>query len=558
MNFAQGYVAADAALAPTSHILVPSAKLVGSASFYSWFGKNPHAGDWVVSIGGYAKDYVPAPWYPRPSRIGLNFTVGDNIQIIGQGYCAVTPKCAMAGGSLHLALSVGPVSAYADLIFDAYINFEPFHFRASLLVAIGVSCDVDILFVQVHVNVHVGADIVVWGPNEFGGRAHVDFWFFAFDIAFGSIEDATANRAIPLDSFVDMVTKPGPDHAASSTDTVGGVGDPNTLHKYSVESGLAFQGPPPPATAAGDFPSTGATSVFKVLAGPLALRIDCGFALSEAKLTLPNNQAPRTILLPDGSQAPAVFSWPMHCTASQNLTSSLSVTVKKIIDDHNQPVQGGFRAELVTKTASTAMWSVWDAARDPLFNDKTPPSLTNANGGLVNLVHGVRILPPKPGRITSRIIEFNPSLAMNSTILPQLPLPARGPPQGAQYGPVYFEDKDGSGNPIDGTTRWNDFKQMWIPLNQADPPVEAVSARRKEMVNQIAQVLEWWIRPADQMAKNDAPPGSNIVAIKTSVVANAPRNLASGRTDWQLVDEQPSGMVSLLDVYCPALPYVCV
>ena len=142
LNFVNGYIAADASLAPASHILVPTAHLTGQASFYMWFGNNPHAGNWVASVGGYSRNYKPATWYPQPARLSLNFTVGDNIHMIGQAYCAVTPKCAMAGGSLHLSLSVGPVSAYADLIIDAFINFKPFHFRAEISLTVGIECDI--------------------------------------------------------------------------------------------------------------------------------------------------------------------------------------------------------------------------------------------------------------------------------------------------------------------------------------------------------------------------------------------------------------------------------
>jgi hypothetical protein len=142
MNFISGYIAANAVLAPASHVYVPMARLTGGASFYTWFGQNSHAGDWVVSVGGYSRGYNRPSHYPNPDRIGLNFTLGDNIQVIGTMYLAVTPKCAMAGGSLHMSLSVGPVSAYCDVMLDAFINFKPFHFRATISLSVGVECDI--------------------------------------------------------------------------------------------------------------------------------------------------------------------------------------------------------------------------------------------------------------------------------------------------------------------------------------------------------------------------------------------------------------------------------
>jgi hypothetical protein len=88
LNFNDGYIAADAVLAPASHIYVPQARLTGGASFYSWFAPNSHAGDWVVSIGGYNKAYQVPSHYPNPARVGLSFTIGDEIQIVGQCYAA--------------------------------------------------------------------------------------------------------------------------------------------------------------------------------------------------------------------------------------------------------------------------------------------------------------------------------------------------------------------------------------------------------------------------------------------------------------------------------------
>ncbi len=111
LNFGAGYIAANAVMAPASHVYVPQAHLTGSASFYTWFGSNSHAGDWVVSVGGYARGYAPPAHYPSPDRVGLNFIVGDMIHVVGEGYLAITPKCAMAGGLLHMSLSVGPVDA---------------------------------------------------------------------------------------------------------------------------------------------------------------------------------------------------------------------------------------------------------------------------------------------------------------------------------------------------------------------------------------------------------------------------------------------------------------
>lgn len=69
--------------------------------------------------------------------------------------------------------------------------------------SVGVECDIgelignipllvltirstsDILFIHIHVSVHIGADMTLWGPRPgFGGLAHVDFWFFGTHMPF--------------------------------------------------------------------------------------------------------------------------------------------------------------------------------------------------------------------------------------------------------------------------------------------------------------------------------------------------------------------------------------
>jgi hypothetical protein len=68
LSFTEGAMMIQAALAPTSHILVPQCQLTGGFALCYWFAPSPHAGDWVFSAGGYHKafqvpDHVGAPLY---------------------------------------------------------------------------------------------------------------------------------------------------------------------------------------------------------------------------------------------------------------------------------------------------------------------------------------------------------------------------------------------------------------------------------------------------------------------------------------------------------------
>jgi len=57
INFIDNFMRCEASLAPTSFLLVPQCHLYGGFALVYWFGNNPHAGDWVFSVGGYHRAF---------------------------------------------------------------------------------------------------------------------------------------------------------------------------------------------------------------------------------------------------------------------------------------------------------------------------------------------------------------------------------------------------------------------------------------------------------------------------------------------------------------------
>lgn len=49
----QGYFAATAILSKNSYVLTPDCHLTGGFAFSLWFGDNPNAGQFVITLGGY-------------------------------------------------------------------------------------------------------------------------------------------------------------------------------------------------------------------------------------------------------------------------------------------------------------------------------------------------------------------------------------------------------------------------------------------------------------------------------------------------------------------------
>jgi Family of unknown function (DUF6603) len=174
-----GLLSVDGKLSPASYLFGDFVKLTGGFAFYAWFA-GEHAGDFVVSIGGYHPAFTRPDNYPVVPRLALAFVCGP-VKVIGQAYFALTPSMFMAGLRLTATFEAGPVKAWFDAGLDFLIAWAPFHYEAHAWVTIGCSVDLGLFTLSVQ----VGADLQIWGP-EFGGQAQVDLDVVSFTIGFGA------------------------------------------------------------------------------------------------------------------------------------------------------------------------------------------------------------------------------------------------------------------------------------------------------------------------------------------------------------------------------------
>lgn len=178
-NSATGLIAVDGRLSPASFIYGGFVRLSGGFAFYTWVSGD-HAGDFVVSVGGYHPAFNKPAHYPKVPRLGMAFGMGP-FQVLGQAYFALTPGMMMAGLQLQATWHSGPIKAWLNAGVDFLIAWAPFHYEADAYISIGVSADLGLF----SISVHVGADLYIWGP-QFGGEAHVDLDVVAFTIKFGA------------------------------------------------------------------------------------------------------------------------------------------------------------------------------------------------------------------------------------------------------------------------------------------------------------------------------------------------------------------------------------
>ncbi|MEV5887012.1 YncE family protein [Streptomyces sp. NPDC052020] len=180
----QPVVKVTAQLLPGSFLLDENCALTGGFALYLWADKD-HAGDFVLTLGGYHSKYQRPSHYPAVPPLGVSWTINDNLSIGGTAYAALTPAAVMAGGALEINYRSGDLHAWLTARTDVLIEWAPFHFTAGVEVTIGVSYLLDLWFYSGTIRTEVGATLNLWGPPTCG-KVTVHLWFVDFTVAFGA------------------------------------------------------------------------------------------------------------------------------------------------------------------------------------------------------------------------------------------------------------------------------------------------------------------------------------------------------------------------------------
>jgi hypothetical protein len=171
-------------LTPNSYVFSRSCQLTGGFAFYYWFAKD-HAGDFLVSLGGYNSKFTVPQWYPSVPRLGMNWRLSDTLSVTGELYFALTNNVVMAGGKLSAVWESGPVRAWFMLWADFLMVFKPLHYYIGAGIDLGASFTIKLLFIRISITIHLGVAVECWGP-EFSGKATVDLSIISFTIHFGA------------------------------------------------------------------------------------------------------------------------------------------------------------------------------------------------------------------------------------------------------------------------------------------------------------------------------------------------------------------------------------
>jgi hypothetical protein len=205
-----GVFSAIASLTPNSYLLTRECHLTGGFAFCLWFGGNDHAGDFVLTVGGYHPAFDRPEWYPTVPALGINWKVDDSLVIKGGAYFAITPTAGMVGGSLEVLYASGNLKAWLTAYVNVMVRWRPFYLTGGAGVSVGVSYRLDLGFTTTTLTIELGASLKLWGPPT-GGIAHIDWTVISFTVAFGHDELGAGSKTLDWAGFEALLPHPSAD-----------------------------------------------------------------------------------------------------------------------------------------------------------------------------------------------------------------------------------------------------------------------------------------------------------------------------------------------------------
>ncbi len=228
----EGSVLLQAELTRNAWVFDPSCRLTGGFALGVWF-TGARKGDFVLTVGGYHRDFKVPAHYPTVPRLGLNWPVTPELTVKGELYCALTPSHMMAGGRLEASFVRDRIKAWFVAEVDFLLKWAPLEYQLDAGIAIRVQADLPIKTIDLSLDVLLR----LWGP-PFAGRATVKLPMLSFDIAFG--ESGTVPKITGWNEFGALFLDKS-SQAWAATPTDGGSAAGPAICTAALVSGLLTQ-----------------------------------------------------------------------------------------------------------------------------------------------------------------------------------------------------------------------------------------------------------------------------------------------------------------------------
>ena len=181
-NIDQGILEINGAISEGSYVFAKDCKLAGGFAWYMWF-KGDNKGDFVLTVGGYHKDFIRPNHYPLVNRVGVNWIIIKNeLTLQGDAYMALTPSCVMAGGALNITFVWKSLKAWVRFRADMIISWLPFCYDVNVDASIGASYTFH-FFGKRTVTLETNVKLHIWGP-DFALQLYVKWYIISFTIEY--------------------------------------------------------------------------------------------------------------------------------------------------------------------------------------------------------------------------------------------------------------------------------------------------------------------------------------------------------------------------------------
>lgn len=384
LDLQHGELAIDGQINPTSFIFSRDCRPSGGFAIRTWFDaeeKNPHAGDWVVTFGGYHPSFRRPVHYPAPARLRIGWRVSSNLSVSGEAYAAITPGAVMAGTRLQAVFSMGSLGAYFDAHADFLVNMAPLHYEAVVAVSAGVSYEIRVWKLRKKFSVEVGARLELEGP-PLGGSVHFNVSVISFSVDFGPRGRRGSPAALSLAEFLDLVLKESSDQGAKAK-------NPHTL---TAISGRLATGGEERAKANGKV-GEGEQETWLVRADAFVFQLRSPVPLSDYTIAAPTSAL--NISGPSAMMQKEILSRPMQLRKGDkkaSLSSQLTIAAYPVMPSSQQRQQPPVPLRLVSETWDYVPSNFWGEFSPNLDDYLRPDKMAPTVSHLVGLV----LRPPLP------------------------------------------------------------------------------------------------------------------------------------------------------------------
>jgi uncharacterized protein DUF6603 len=151
----------------------------------------------ALSVGGLHPAFTPPPGLERMQRAAIVFADSDDLKIRCDSYFAITSNTVQFGAHAELFARKSKFSISGQAGYDVLIQFDPFHFVASLFASLQLKAGNNNLF-----KVSFAGELSGPRPLNIKGKAKFEIWWIDFTVSFNVT--LVSGQKPPLPAPVDV------------------------------------------------------------------------------------------------------------------------------------------------------------------------------------------------------------------------------------------------------------------------------------------------------------------------------------------------------------------